>query len=218
MFKPRDCSALLPLTDKELARLLSYRRIDESGCWIWTGCCNRAGYGVVNLRYRMWMAHRIFYVLFVGPIPDGYVIDHLCRCPSCCNPAHLQAVTNAENVRRGRHPRGPDSVSGRRTHCIHGHPFSPENTYVYMEDGRRKRVCRTCARLRVAQFLRLKYHKDRAAEKVKAINADWLTARFPFSLKTYLSDIELAEPVGPAQDNPRIVIPRHVGGVSSTPF
>jgi len=194
MFRIRDYSALLPLTDKELSRLLNRYRVDENGCWIWTGCRDRAGYGIVGLRYRTWFVHRLFHVLFVGPIPNGYVTDHLCRVRACCNPEHLEATTNATNVRRGRHPRGADSPNGRRTHCIHGHPFSEENTYIYMENGRPKRKCRTCIRNRVAQHLRMKYHKDRAAKVEKLITADWLRARFPFSLGNYLTDIELAEP------------------------
>lgn len=76
-------------------------RIDRSGdCWVWTG--NRSGgYGQVWARRRMLLVHRYVYEQLVGPISEGLVLDHLCRNLSCCNPAHLEPVTTAENVRRG---------------------------------------------------------------------------------------------------------------------
>ena len=77
-------------------------RIDRSGdCWVWTGSRTGAGYGQVWSRRGNRGVHRIVYEQLVGPIPDGLVIDHLCRNRSCCNPAHLEPVTMAENVRRG---------------------------------------------------------------------------------------------------------------------
>lgn len=77
-------------------------RIDRSGdCWVWTGNRTSAGYGQVWARRRMLLVHRVVYEQLVGPIPEGLVIDHLCRNRSCCNPAHLEPVTTAENVRRG---------------------------------------------------------------------------------------------------------------------
>ncbi len=77
-------------------------RIDRSGdCWVWTGSRSSAGYGQVWSGGTNRGVHRIMYEQLVGPIPEGPVIDHLCRNPSCCTPAHLEPVTTAENVRRG---------------------------------------------------------------------------------------------------------------------
>lgn len=115
-------------------------RVAESGCWEWTAAHHpKQGYGWFKTNGRMVVAHRFAYEALVGPIPEGLVIDHLCRNPRCVNPSHLEPVTTAENVRRGRHP-------GReKTHCPHGHPYDAENTR-YTKEGHRQ--CRACYRAR----------------------------------------------------------------------
>lgn len=115
-------------------------RIDKTsspaGCWLWTGHINGSGYGTMGGR----SVHRLVYIELVGPIPDGLQLDHLCRIRNCVNPAHLEPVTAAENVRRGD---GPGGRNARKTHCKNGHTLTPENVYI-----RRGRNCRICARAR----------------------------------------------------------------------
>ncbi|GAB3776674.1 hypothetical protein GCM10027600_42800 [Nocardioides ginsengisegetis] len=101
------------------------------GCWIWKGHITRYGYG--QLRGKK--AHRLVYEAMVGPIPEGLVIDHLCRNRACVNPEHMEPVTNEENLDRG-------ARSPSKTTCPVGHSYTPENTYVY--NGARQ--CRTCRR------------------------------------------------------------------------
>ncbi|WP_414654556.1 HNH endonuclease signature motif containing protein [Intrasporangium sp.] len=72
----------------------------------------------------------------MGPIPEGLVLDHLCRNRACCNPAHLEPVTIRENILRGE--------PANRTHCPHGHAYTPENTRI----DNNMRSCRTCIRER----------------------------------------------------------------------
>lgn len=75
---------------------------DPDECWLWTGHLGSGGYGAAYVRGVRTNrgAHRVAYELAVGPVPDGLEIDHLCFTRRCCNPAHLEPVTHAENVRR----------------------------------------------------------------------------------------------------------------------
>lgn len=116
-------------------RFHSKYAVAESGCWEWQGANNSNGYGVF-WDYDLGRndgAHRASYRLFVGPIPDGLEIDHLCENTLCVNPAHLEPVTQEENKRRR---------AMRRTHCPNGHPWTAENTHLY----RGHRRCRACNR------------------------------------------------------------------------
>lgn len=114
------------------------------GHWLWQAAIDKpSGYGIITIDGVVKKAHRVSYEEFVGPIPEGLHIDHVCRVRACVNPLHLEPVTCLENVRRGQ-------GNGSQTHCKHGHLFDEANTYVYQ--GRR--VCRTCRRIRVRDFYR----------------------------------------------------------------
>lgn len=80
--------------------------VPESGCWLWLDQDNSSGYGVYWDGMRGWLAHRFSYEHFVGPIPEGLGLDHLCRVRCCVNPTHLEPVTIQENIRRGAGPGG----------------------------------------------------------------------------------------------------------------
>lgn len=73
----------------------------ETPCWVWQGSDDGDGYGTVRRDRRTLKAHRFYYEQVRGPIPDGLQLDHLCRIRRCVNPAHLEPVTQAENMQRG---------------------------------------------------------------------------------------------------------------------
>jgi len=109
------------------------------GCWNWTGA-RTAGYGVIRIGGKQWRAHRWLFERINGPIPDGLVLDHLCRNPACVNPAHLEPVTDRVNLLRGV---GPSAKNAQKTHCPKGHAYTPENTYL---NKRGQRYCVACHR------------------------------------------------------------------------
>lgn len=130
------------LDARSLQRFQNKLAAGESGCWEWVASAYPAGYGSFWLRGKLRRAHRVAYSHWVGPIPDGYTIDHLCRNRLCVNPKHLEPVTNRENILRGI---GPTANNARKTHCAHGHPFAGSNLVV-SGDGQERR-CRECVRL-----------------------------------------------------------------------
>jgi hypothetical protein len=122
--------------------------VAESGCWLWTAATNADGYGLLWRGNRSYlMAHRASYELHVGPIPEGLTIDHLCRNRRCINPAHLEPVTNRTNVLRGA---GITAQNAAKTHCIHGHPYDEQNTYLRRDGARACRICKREVQRRAA--------------------------------------------------------------------
>ena len=115
--------------------------VQENGCWDWVGCTNYGyglmGYGASPHYKSSYRAHRYYYELEYGPIPEGLVIDHLCCNRKCVRPDHLEAVTRRENTLRGTNPA---AMRARRTHCPQRHAYTPEN--IRWEG--RKRHCITC--------------------------------------------------------------------------
>lgn len=117
---------------------LPFDQLVEKGpdCWTWVGPISTSGYG----RYKHAYAHRWSYEQHVGPIPEGLHIDHLCRNRLCVNPAHLEAVTQAENNRRSMAPR---IILWRENRCHRGHDLN--EAYV---DRKGFRSCRACVAIR----------------------------------------------------------------------
>lgn len=112
-------------------------------CLLWTAGKTKQGYGGFHpSKGETVLAHRWAYINAGGSIEADQVLDHLCRVRTCVNPAHLEPVTNEENLRRGA---GYGLRNGMRNSCINGHLYTPENTYLDPSGGVR---CRDCARVR----------------------------------------------------------------------
>lgn len=145
---------MAPKRRPAIDRLRERIRVDDAGCWIFTGrSVNHRGYGRIYDGKRYVSTHRLAYTELVGLIPHGLEIDHLCRVRLCCNPAHLEPVTRRENQLRGE---TISAINAGKTHCIHGHEFTAANTYEY----RGKRLCRACQDRRSAE-----YHARKSARR-----------------------------------------------------
>lgn len=132
--------------DERFRRL--YKPDDRSGCWLWDGAKTSGGYGKFRFATgRNKFAHRWAYERYVGVIPHGMTIDHLCNTPGCVRPSHMRVATQRDNNLRSQ---SPPAANARKTICVHGHTLTPENVYI-RRDG--KRQCRTCKRRRDREHL-----------------------------------------------------------------
>lgn len=86
--------------------------VDENGCWVWTRYRSPDGYGRIGRGRKSFLAHRVSYEFYVGPIPDDKVIDHKCCNRACVNPEHLQAVYPQQNTHLGKVRRAISSWRG----------------------------------------------------------------------------------------------------------
>ncbi|RBY95070.1 HNH endonuclease [Blastococcus sp. TBT05-19] len=114
-------------------------RPDLGACWLWTGVPVH-GYGYIRIGKRKVQAYRVNYERWIGPIPHGAVIDHLCRVRACVRPDHLEPTTYSQNTVRS--PIHGSQVKAARGECPAGHPFDERNTY--RRPGTNVRQCRAC--------------------------------------------------------------------------
>lgn len=134
-------------------RIRELVEIDANGCWIWQRSLSSYGYGIFRHEKHQVLVHRYAYQIFIGEIPAGLDLDHLCRTRACCNPAHLEPVTRRVNLLRGQ---TIPAENAAKTHCKRGHEFTPENTRIQKQYGRVSRGCRTC----IAEYRR-RWRRDR---------------------------------------------------------
>lgn len=148
----------VPIEDRLLSGIDQH---DGEACWHFRGTIDPSGYGQISyLGNKNRRVHRLAYEVFVGPIPEGQQVDHVCHnrdetCTGgtsclhrrCINPAHLEAVTPYANALRSRHTRV--GRAARENTCRRGHEYTPENTYWL---SRGVRECRTCMRARQRKY------------------------------------------------------------------
>ena len=94
------------MDEETLNRFEKY--LDKSGeCWLWTGNCNKDGYGRFGYEGKIWRTHRLMYLHCNGELPE-YPLEvcHKCKSKNCCNPEHLEAGTKSKNLGIDKHRDG----------------------------------------------------------------------------------------------------------------
>jgi hypothetical protein len=127
-----------------IRRLVERSMVDENGCWVIDGHLT-TGYGLIAWEGERYLAHRASYYAFVGDVPEGLDLDHLCRNRTCINPKHLEPVTRSENLLRGK--LGYE-LGGT---CRNGHLLTPD-TLEIGKGARGTNRCRTCRRATVQRY------------------------------------------------------------------
>lgn len=120
-------------------RIVETMRRDDAGCWLYGSGGRHHSIRTGGRGSTQVGTHRLVYERLVSPVPEGLVLDHLCRIENCVNPAHLEPVTQLENTLRGR---APSAVNAGKDRCPEDHPYDEENTY----HAAGKRGCRVCRR------------------------------------------------------------------------
>jgi len=145
---PRQVNPRLAVPVESLRRFFSKVAPSASDCWEWTGTINGSGYGTCSPGFSApsWMAHRLAYEWFVGPLDADLQIDHLCRNKLCVNPRHLEAVTPTVNMQRAVVARGP--------YCRNGHLLDASTLRIWSTGG--GKTCRYCLVCRRASRARVK--------------------------------------------------------------
>lgn len=153
-------------TKERFEKHVGFPRDGIPACWQWLGYVNpRTGYGQFQLRKgEPVLAHRMAYELFVGAIPDGAQLDHLCRNRQCVNPKHLEPVTCQENLLRGDTRAAANSA---KTHCPKGHPYDEVNTY---QRSNGQRGCRQCMAAAAAKWQAKQPHEIANKDKTHCPN------------------------------------------------
>ena len=130
------------------------------GCWNWIAVIGSNGYGRFWFNRKLWLAHRIAFLLAGKEIPNGLVMDHTCRNRRCVNPDHLRTITSKENTLIG------EGITARRLRsptCAKGHIWDKETTRINSKTGGRQ--CEICRSAGHKEYL--KKNSDRIKETRK---------------------------------------------------
>lgn len=106
--------------------------VDGLGCWIFAGCKDKSGYGIITYRTKNYRAHRYMFLKHKGSIAEGLVIRHTCNTPSCINPSNLLLGTQAQNMQ--------DEVESKIRYCAGGHQLTYNNSYKWNN----RLICKIC--------------------------------------------------------------------------
>lgn len=136
-------------------RFMNHVRKIETGCWIWTGSLNTAGYGTFRDGGRTWLAHRWSYE-HIGKRPATPELHHKCKVRACVNPNDVVPTNPLV------HPDKPSVLNLLKSTCPQGHPYDAANTYLDPKTG--SRHCRTCRRKQTMESYWRRWKKARAGQ------------------------------------------------------
>jgi hypothetical protein len=132
-------------------------RVDQvTGCWLWQRSRSRDGYGWTSFKGKTFQAHRLSYILFKEKPGSGLVLDHICRCRHCINPAHLELVTPSENLLRS-----PLATAGQKCCLNCGADFA------WVGKAKPQRRCLACAAVKRREY------RERNKERLAAKQREW---------------------------------------------
>lgn len=114
--------------------------VADNGCWEWTACLDKYGYGEFRFEGKTKRAHRVSWILKHGSIDDSLFICHKCDNPKCVNPDHLFLGTRLDNQRDMSKKNRGRNQNSNRTHCNNGHALIDPNV-TYLKNERRCRIC-----------------------------------------------------------------------------
>lgn len=148
------------MDDKAWKRFYSSFIVDQSGCWVWTRARCVGGYGSFASHGKSWRAHRLCYQMVRNVVlsPEQF-LHHTCGKKLCINPDHLEITDQLHHV--------DSAVYGNKekTHCPHGHEYTPEN--IVWGRGGRSRECRICKYARIRRrYYRKKQTTSQRIEQI----------------------------------------------------
>ncbi len=149
------------LSEKRKALFLA--KVEKtSSCWFWTGRLNPHGYGECSVKNKTKKAHRVSLAIEGIEVPEGMVVDHVCRVRHCVNPEHLRFVTPRMNTLENSESLG--ARNSKKLECMRGHTFDAVNTAI----SGKQRICRKCRAARRSRMRKLmtKEQRDRDRGKI----------------------------------------------------